>query len=98
MQYLHRLVGRAHNQLYRTRNFRLSAWGRLLLVDAPQRIFQDRCVQLAFCIFWGAFLLSFLLALSHSVFPQYAEQMLSQEFIDELETNFSESMAGAIPR
>ena len=97
VQYLHRLVGRAHNQLYRTRNFRLSAWGRLLLFDAPQRIFQDRCVQLAFCIFWGAFLLSFLLALSNSVFPQYAEQMLSRETIDELEANFSESIVGRDP-
>ncbi|MCH5378129.1 MAG: stage II sporulation protein M, partial [Planctomycetes bacterium] len=27
VQYLHRLVGRAHNQLYRSRKFDFAAWG-----------------------------------------------------------------------
>src|SRR5690606_6281418 len=39
VQYLHQLVGRAHNQLYRARTFDYGAWGELLLVDVPQRIF-----------------------------------------------------------
>src|SRR6185436_20580927 len=44
VDYLHRLVGRAHNQLYRSRQFDLSTWMHLLLHVAPQRIFRDRCV------------------------------------------------------
>ncbi|MFV1968575.1 MAG: stage II sporulation protein M [Pirellulaceae bacterium] len=97
IQYLHRLVGRAHNQLYRTRNFHFSAWADKLLYDAPQRIFNDRCVQLAFCIFWGTFLLSFFLAYSKAAYPDYADGLLGREFIDQLETNFSESIRGRDP-
>ena len=97
VQYLHRLVGRAHNQLYQTKPFNISAWAQALLVDAPRRIFQDRCVQLAFCIFWGAFLASFFLAQSKAAFPAYAEEMLSQEVIEQLESNFSESLRGRDP-
>ena len=48
VQYLHRLVGRAHNQLYRSREFNYRSWSDLILVEAPQRIFRDRCVQVAF--------------------------------------------------
>ena len=33
VQYLHRLVGRAHNQLYRSHNFDFSAWGKLLFEE-----------------------------------------------------------------
>jgi uncharacterized membrane protein SpoIIM required for sporulation len=97
VQYLHRLVGRAHNQLYRARNFNISTWSERLLVDAPQRIFNDRCIQLAFCVFWGIFLLSFYLAYSKTVFPNYAVHVLSPEVIDKLETDFSESIQGRDP-
>ena len=95
--YLHRLVGRAHNQLYRSRNFEYASWARLLLVDAPQRIFHDRCVQLAFCLFWGIFILSAALAYAKTAWPGYAEQVLSQEMIEQLESNFKEPLAGRDP-
>src|SRR5918994_1793544 len=35
VQYLHRLVGKAHNQLYRSRHFKFSSWLNLLVYDAP---------------------------------------------------------------
>jgi len=94
VQYLHRLVGRAHNQLYRSRVFDLRAWSRTLLVDVPQRIFQDRCVQLAFCTFWGVFVMSALLAAAPQVWPDYAEQILSRPMIDQLESSFQEPISG----
>ena len=97
VQYLHRLVGRAHNQLYRSRGFHVSAWGRKLLVDAPQRIFRDRCVQLAFCVFWGTFLISFFLACSKALFPGYAEQLLSEDFLRQLESNFADPIGDRDP-
>ena len=62
VQYLHRLVGKAHNQFYRARKFNFPAWKRILLEEVPRRIFHDRCVQLAFVLFWGLFILSLLLA------------------------------------
>ena len=33
VQYLHRLVGRAHNQLYRSRRFEWAKWTRMLVWD-----------------------------------------------------------------
>ena len=94
VQYLHRLVGRAHNQLYRTRRFALATWSRVLLEDVPQRIFQDRCVQVAFCLFWGIFLLSAFLAYSKHTWPQYAEAVMTREAIEGLETSFQNPIDG----
>ena len=37
VQYLHRLVGQAHNQLYRSQRFDYASWGKMLLQDAPRR-------------------------------------------------------------
>lgn len=98
VQYLHRLVGRAHNQLYRTRRFDVAAWARTLLVDVPQSIFRDRCVQTAFILFWGVFILSAALAYSKTVWPHYAEQILTQEGIEKLEKDFQNPINGRDPR
>ena len=98
VQYLHRLVGRAHNQLYRARKFDFSAWGQLLLRDVPQRIFHDRCVQLVFGLFWGMFILSALLANSQGIWPNYAEEMLTQEGLTQLETMYQNPIDGRDPQ
>ena len=94
VNYLHRLVGRAHNQLYRSRRFDFASWQEMLLYEVPQRIFNDRCVQVVFLIFWGAFLLSAALASSTTLWPNYAEEVLSEEQISQLETNFDAPLAG----
>ncbi len=94
VNYLHRLVGRAHNQLYRSRVFDFAAWGRMLLVEVPQRIFSDRCLQLVFCLFWTMFIISACLAASTRIWPGYAAEILSTEQITQLETNFDEPMGG----
>lgn len=94
VQYLHRLVGRAHNRLYRSREFNYAAWTEKLLVDAPQRIFHDRCVQVAFVVFWGIFLLSAFIAQSKDLWPDYAQRMLTDAAIEQLETSFSEEIGG----
>ncbi len=94
VQYLHRLVGRAHNQLYRSRDFAYAKWSDMLLVEAPQRIFNDRCVQLAFCLFWGGFILSAVLAYSENVWPDYAQQMLTQAKIEQMEAMFEDPIQG----
>jgi uncharacterized membrane protein SpoIIM required for sporulation len=97
VQYLHRLVGRAHNQLYRSHKFDFAAWGKVLLVDVPQSIFRDRCVQVAFCLFWGVFIASALLAYDKALWPQYAEEMLSETVITQLESNFENPLNGRNP-
>src|SRR5689334_10153574 len=85
VQYLHRLVGRAHNQLYRSRRFEWSRWAQLLLFDVPKMIFNDRCVQIMFCVFWGLFILSAYLACSKTAWPDFAEQVLTRDSIEKLE-------------
>ena len=97
VRYLHRLVGRAHNQLYRTRRFDYAAWSKLLFEDAPQQIFRDRCVQSAFVLFWGVFIMSALLAYSKAMWPDYAEQMLTAGVIEQMETSFSNPIDGRDP-
>jgi len=91
IQYLHRLVGRAHNRLYRSHRFDLASWGQKLLFDVPQRIFQDGCVQLMFCVFWGAFILSAWLAYSKDLFPSFAERVVGAEMLNSLEEMYAQA-------
>lgn len=97
VQYLHRLVGRAHNQLYRTRRFAFGTWSRVLFEEVPRRIFRDRCVQLAFCLFWSLFLVSAFLAYQQTLWPEYAEAMLTREGIRGLESSFQNPVDGRSP-
>lgn len=91
IEYLHRLVGRAHNQLYRSQTFNMSTWARQLLVDVPRRLFLDNCLRLAMAIFWGTFLLSAVMAYT---VPGFAEQVTGKEFISQLEDMYSEPVHG----
>ena len=95
VQYLHRLVGRAHNQLYRSRKFEIRKWADMLLYDVPKRVFHDRCVQLMFVVWWGLFILSAWLAYSKTAWPDFAEQVLSQEQITALEEMYKEPIDGS---
>lgn len=94
IDYLHQLVGRAHNQLYRSRRFDYESWKQTMFVDVPQRIFNDGCVQLAFVLFWGAFLLSAALAAAEDLWPGYVESVLPEQMIEQLDQNFSEPLSG----
>jgi uncharacterized membrane protein SpoIIM required for sporulation len=93
VQYLHRLVGRAHNQLYRSRRFELAKWTEMLLFEVPKTIFHDRCVQVMFCVFWGLFILSAYLAYSKSAWPDFAEQVLTHDGLERLEKMYETPIA-----
>lgn len=95
VQYLHQLVGRAHNQLYRSRHLNLAAWSTLLLRDVPRHIFQDRCVQLVFLVFWATFLISAVMAYQHD---GWAEQIMPKGMAESLETNFKEPIGDRDPQ
>ena len=90
VQYLHRLVGRAHNQLYRSRKFQWTTWGDILLCQVPQAIFNDRCVQLAFVLFWGIFVMSAVLAYSANIWPSYAQQLVGRDELQQMEDSFKD--------
>jgi len=95
VQYLHRLVGRAHNQLYRSRRFEFARWVQTLLFEVPKTIFHDRYVQIMFCVFWGLFILSAYLAYSKTAWPNYAEQVLTTNGIESLEKMYEKEIDGS---
>jgi uncharacterized membrane protein SpoIIM required for sporulation len=86
IEYLHQLVARAHNQLYRSRAFQVGRWVEELAVRVPQRLRADGYLRLAMVLFWGVFLLSGVLA---HFDRQFAEQVVSREMLLRLEENFS---------
>jgi uncharacterized membrane protein SpoIIM required for sporulation len=90
VQYLHRLTGKAHNQLYRRSQFNLQRVMDVLFLEVPQLIFRDRAVQTAFGIFWGLFILSATLAYMKNQFPGYAEEMVTAEQLTQLEESFKD--------
>ncbi len=86
IDYLHQLVGRAHNQLYRSEAIGWRTWLRTLVTTTPRRLLTDRCLWLAAGVFWGVFLLA--AAMSYST-PRFAEQVLGKEQMMMLEESFS---------
>jgi len=95
VQYLHRLVGRAHNQLYRSRRWDFKKWADMLLIDVPRQVFNDRCIQLMFVLFWGLFILSAWLAYSKTAWPEFAEQVMGAEHISALEEMYKNPIDGS---
>lgn len=94
VQYLHRLVGRAHNQLYRSRTFDFQSWAQSLLFEVPHRVFHDGCVKVSFFVFWVIFLVSAWLAANPKQWPDYAEQMIGPAQMARLDEDFRNEISG----
>ena len=91
VQHLHRLVGRAHNQLYRSRSFHWAVWMHEAFVAVPQRLFRDNALRLAFCVFWGMFLAAGVTAY---LSPSFAEQVIGREQMNEFERMYTDQPSG----
>jgi uncharacterized membrane protein SpoIIM required for sporulation len=89
IHYLHQLVARAHNQLYRSRSFRVTAWFRELFVHVPRRMYADNCLRLALVVFWGVFLMA--AGLAHRT-PDFAERIVGRDMLDKMEEMHSDSV------
>ena len=85
--YLHGLVGRAHNAVYRAKGFRFSDWGAILFGEVPRRLRTDPALRLAALVFWGLFLLCSLLAAGRSGF---AEQVIGEVFVEKLDDMYAQ--------
>lgn len=90
VEYLHRLVGRAHNQLYRSRGVQWAKWSQQILIDTPRAIFRDPCVHIASLIFWGLFLTAAFLAYDDSNWPGFAETVVGEEALDQVKSMYSD--------
>lgn len=92
VRYLHQLVGRAHNQLYRTRRFEFRQWYEEMFQRVPQRLFHDGYLRIAFAVFWGGFLLSMFLSSRWTPAPHFAETILTRDGVVQLEDMYSEPL------
>jgi uncharacterized membrane protein SpoIIM required for sporulation len=84
--YLDHLVGRAHNQLYRSKAFRWREWGREMFLVLPRKLVRDRYLWLSFALFWGVFGLSCLLAYSSEA---YRREVLGEQAMSQLQDSFA---------
>jgi uncharacterized membrane protein SpoIIM required for sporulation len=94
--YLHRLVARAHNQLYRANRVDFRSWIDVLFVEAPKRIFADPCVRVSAIVFFGLFCLSMYLAFHEQQFPGYAEAMAGQSALEQAEDSFEQPLNASL--
>lgn len=95
ISYLHQLVARSHNQLYRSRMFEFHRWGEEMFVKVPARLFKDNALRLSFAIFWGLFLGSMFLSMKISPLPQYAENVLGKDQMKQMESSFENPMGSS---
>jgi uncharacterized membrane protein SpoIIM required for sporulation len=86
VEYLHRLVARSHNLLYRSRGFDYRAWAQTLFVTVPRTIFRDSCVHLAFLLFWSLFLIS---AFTSYQDAEFAAKIVGSETLGQAEDSFA---------
>lgn len=89
VEYLNRLVGRAHNQLYRSQTFNFRSWGRQLFIDVPRTLLFDHYFHFAFVTFWGVFILCGCLAAFQ---PEFAVTLLGEGMLDNMESMYDEAM------
>lgn len=94
--YLHRLVARAHNQLYRSGKFSPVGFFELVFREAPQQIFSDPCVRVATLVFFGMFALSMYLGYQQTLFPNFAANVVGQDQLDSLEAMYDEKVTGSL--
>lgn len=87
--YLHGLVGRAHNAVYRGKGFRFADWGATLFGEVPRRLRGDPALRLAALVFWAGFLLCGLLAAGR---PGFAEKVVGEAFVEQMDQMYSQPL------
>ncbi len=94
IDYLHRLVGQAHNLLYRHPQGLPRQWLRAIFIEVPAYAVREKMIWLAFGVFWGLFLLTGFLARQSETF---AEAVVGQELLDAIEDMYSRSFSDEYP-
>ena len=87
--YLHRLVARAHSQMYRAQRYQWRSWSEKIFVDVPAAIFKDTAVHVVIVFFWVLFLASAWLACDDYAWKGFAEDVLGANQISAQQSTFS---------
>jgi uncharacterized membrane protein SpoIIM required for sporulation len=87
--YLHALVGRAHNAIYRARGFQFSDWAADLFGNVPRQLRRDPALRLAAVVFWGAFLFCALLAAGRA---EFAPTVLGESMLESMDEMYAEPL------
>jgi len=90
--YLHTLVGRAHNSVYRAKGFHLSDWSRVILDEVPRQLRADPLLRVSALVFWGLF---FLCAFVAAAQPGYAAKVLGDHQVEQMEEMYSHPLDGS---
>jgi uncharacterized membrane protein SpoIIM required for sporulation len=88
VHYLHQLVARAHNQLYRSRQFTTRVWFHEMFYRVPRRLFRDKFLWLSFALFFGFGVSSYFLA---RFVPEFARVAIPQEEREGMEQMYSQA-------
>jgi uncharacterized membrane protein SpoIIM required for sporulation len=94
--YLHRLVARSHNQLYRADKFEPQRWSTVIFETAPKQIFSDPCVRVSTIVFFGLFALAMFLGRNDAMFPGFADRMVGTEQLSQLEDAYEKPLVGSL--
>jgi len=94
LDYLHRLVGQAHNVLYRHPQSLPRQWLRTLFIDVPTTAVRDKMIWLSFAVFWGLFLLTGFFSRQSEGF---AGAVVGRETLDGIEQMYSGSFSEEYP-
>ncbi len=94
--YLHQLVARAHNQLYRANRFEPSSWVDVVFYEAPRQIFSDVCVRIAAFLFFGLFTLGMYMGYNEAQFPGFAAAVMGEAQLESLESMYEQKIEGSL--
>lgn len=87
--YLHALVGRAHNAVYRAQGFRFHDLVVALFETAPRQLRTDAALRISAAVFFGSFLLCALLAAAR---PEFTRSVIPDALIEQMEEMYSQPL------
>ena len=90
--FLHALVGRAHNAVYRAKGFHLKDWAGVIFDEVPRRLRSDPMLRFAALLFWGLFLLTAFVAAAQ---PGFAARVLGENQLEMMEQMYDRPMDGS---
>jgi uncharacterized membrane protein SpoIIM required for sporulation len=87
VSYLHSLASRAHNAVYRAAGFHARDWGRAFFQTAPRRLRSDAALRISTVTFWGALLITALLAAAR---PEIARAICGPAFLEQIDHMYAD--------